>query len=806
MAERALPDISVLDLSLEIGGVYCTKLLADLGAVVTMVEPVEGGHPLRHLGPFKDGAEGPDGGGLFHYLCANKRSVALDLGSPKGRAEAQELASQADLVVESFPPGRMASLGLGYEALRVSNPRVVLTSVSYFGQTGPYRDWQGGEIVEQALGGYMYFGGHPDREPLMVPNNQPQLHAGMQAAIASMAALQWARSSGKGQHVDVSAVEAMLSAHCWTSTSWSHMGQVVRRAEPDCIPCKDGYIFIMGLRHNPDLFLMLERPELIEDLRFRDRESWTKNMNDLWGIVREWCLEHTKEEIFHGGQELLLPVTPVYNAADLTRSAQLEARKWFLDVEHPVVGTTTLPGYPYKFSETPPLVYRPAPALGQDAGPPPPRAKPPAPSRKRPPLVTESGDGPDLPLSGIRILEVTANWAGPLAGRHLADLGAEHIKVEPSDRLMSRRDHYAGDQPVRYFYNRSAYFNKLNRNKYGVTLHLSSPRGRELFLRMVKEADVVLENNSPRVMRNFDLEYPVMKEVNPKIIMLSISGFGHDGPHRDYVAYGANIEASCGLAAVTGYADDDRPYRTGMFYADPVTAGHASFAILAALSHRARTGQGQHIEMTLQEAGMTFFPEALLEYTYTGRLSRRRGNRHSRYAPQGCYPSQGNDMWLALSVRSDEEWLRFCRAVGRQEWDHDRFRSEEGRTAYHDELDRLVSDWTSLYDHHEAAAILQAAGVPAAPVLANWEMLSNHHFHDRGFYIPIAHPEMGVFPYPGMPWKLSDTPGVVRRASPTYGEHNDLVFRKLLKLGDDEIRELYEKGIAAHAPPEGTPL
>ena len=215
---------------------------------------------------------------------------------------------------------------------------------------------------------------------------------------------------------------------------------------------------------------------------------------------------------------------------------------------------------------------------------------------------------------------MTANWAGPLAARHLADLGAEVIKIEAPDRPATRGGRYPGGDPFKHHYNRAAYFNKLNRNKHAITLNLFDPDAREIFLRLVAESDVVLENNSPRVMRNFDLEYETLREVNPAIIMISVSGFGQTGPDRDYVAYGANVEASCGLAAVTGYADDDRPYRSTLFYADPVTGAHAAIAAIAALHHRSKSGQGQYIDMSLHENGITFFPEAVIEYTKTGSL------------------------------------------------------------------------------------------------------------------------------------------------------------------------------------------
>ena len=804
-SQQALDGVNVLDLSNSIGGAYCTKLLADLGAEVVLVERPGSGHPLRHTGPYS-GEPGTESSGMFLYYGANKRSIVCDLESEAGRGRVLGLASEADILVESFEPGYLDAIGLGYEALASASGALVFTSVSHFGQTGPYRLWKSDEITDYAMGGYMYFGGHADREPLMMNNNQPMLHAGAQAAIASMAALRWARKTGEGQHVDVSSVEAMLSAHAWTSTSWTHEGVVLRRTGPDCIPCKDGWVWFFPFRWDPTFFILMDRPELIDHEDFADRQSWSDNRDKLVVLLTEWCADRTKDEIFRAGQELRVPVTPVNDAADLASSSQLQSRQWFQRVDHPIAGTTVMPGFPYMFSKTPASIRRPAPKLDEDSDFNFASGERPFRAIEREEVVSRGPVKERAPLAGVRVLELTANWAGPLAARHLADLGAEVIKIEAPDRPATRGGRYPGGDPFRHHYNRAAYFNKLNRNKLGITLNLDDDAGRELFLRLVAESDVVLENNSPRVMRNFDLQYPVLRRVNPEIIMVSISGFGQTGPDSDYVAYGANVEASCGLAAATGYADDDRPYRSTLFYADPVTGAHAAIAILAALHQRESTGEGQYVDMSLHENGITFFPEAIVEYTVAGNLAKRRGNRHPIYAPQGCYPSYGDDSWLALCVRTLDEWKALAATIGRMELGNDpQLETSQGRKARHSEIDVAISEWTRQYDHNEAAAILQEAGVPAAPVLANWEMISNRHFHARDFYVPMEHPEMGVFPYPGMPWKLSATPGIVRKASPLYGEHNSDVFRGLLGLGDDDLAPLYERRTIADEPSPDLP-
>lgn len=395
---------------------------------------------------------------------------------------------------------------------------------------------------------------------------------------------------------------------------------------------------------------------------------------------------------------------------------------------------------------------------------------------------------------------MTSNWTGPLTGRLLADLGADVIKVEVASKPATRWSYYAGNEPGKYPYNRSGYFNKMNRNKLGISLDVSKPKGKEVFLRLIRWADVFVENNSPRVVRNLGISYDALKEVNPRLVMLSESGLGATGPQSAYVAFGTNIEASSGLVSVIGYGPGEN-FRTGSFYADPLAGVHGAIAVMAAILHREQSGSGQYIDLALQEAATAFLGEFLMDHFLNGRVAEPRGNRHPHFAPQGCYPSAGEDMWVALTVRSDEEWQRFCVAVGHPEWaERPEFASTEGRRNQHDALDELIAGWTKEQDHWEAARTLQQAGIPAAPVLLNWEIVANQHLFERGFYTQVSHREMGVFVYPGFPWKFSRTPGRIRMGAPCFSEHNDLVYREILGLTEGEVRELEREGLIGGMP------
>jgi len=412
----------------------------------------------------------------------------------------------------------------------------------------------------------------------------------------------------------------------------------------------------------------------------------------------------------------------------------------------------------------------------------------------------------------LRIVDLSQIFAGPYATKLLADVGAEIIRVECAPR-SGRGGALPRMKPGGIFgssfpeedtgersYNRFAYYNEVNRNKYAITLDLAKPLGVRVFKRLVKVSDVVAENFSPRVMGNFGLDYPVLKEVNPEIIMVSISGYGQDGPYRNYVAYGGGIEAMTGLSQLTGYPDAE-PLTAGIAYADANAGLHAAFAILTALHYRRRTGRGQYIDLSMREALAPLLGEFIMDYAMNRRAARAAGNRNPSAVTQGCYRCQGEDKWIAIDISSDEEWRSLCHAMGNPAWtEGERFGDSLSRHENQDELDRLIEEWTSHYDHRQLTSMLQRAGVKAGAVLNVAELVEDPHLRERGFFQRLSHPEAGSHLYPGVSWKMGRTPGSLRLPAPCFAEHNEYVFGQLLGMSADEISRLAEEGVTASEP------
>ena len=403
------------------------------------------------------------------------------------------------------------------------------------------------------------------------------------------------------------------------------------------------------------------------------------------------------------------------------------------------------------------------------------------------------------PLNGIRVLDLTHVWAGPLGTRVLADLGAEVVKIE-SPMGRGPRD-YHGGLPIGGWlggampkepWNLNAVFVKLQRNKQSVAIDLKTRDGRTAFLDLVREADVVIENFSARAMPELGLGYEDLAAVNPKIIYVVMPGYGNSGPYRERVAFGPTVEPLSGLTNVMGYGPGE-PRNTAMALMDPIAAVNATAAVLHALCRRERTDQGAFVEMSLHEGGVSYSGPWLLEHQLGGRIAPI-GNRHPRLAPQGVYPCEGDDEWIALACRDDADWQALCQVVDALPLDAD----VTTRLAIHDEIDETISRWTSGRSKHAAAEALQALGVPAGPVNVTPDMTADAQVQARGFFVPI---EPGPTPMPGNPIKMDGIGSDDWTPCPRLGADNATVLKGWLGYDDERIKALEDAGVIVDKPP-----
>ena len=387
-------------------------------------------------------------------------------------------------------------------------------------------------------------------------------------------------------------------------------------------------------------------------------------------------------------------------------------------------------------------------------------------------------------LQGMRVVALTQVWAGPWLGGILADMGAEVIKIESSQRLDIMRRRPEG-------LNRGPNFNAYNRGVKSCTLNLKQPEGIEIFKKLIKISDVVITNLSPRAMPGFGLDYEALKEIKPGIILVSVPGLGSTGPDKNYISYAATVEAIGGLAASFGYPGRE-PATPSIFLADPTGGVYGALCVCSAVYFHHKTGKGQHIDIAQSEAVATLLPEVTMEYVMNGRIRPRMGNRDAIMAPHGCYPCKGEDKWVAIAVANDEEWKALCKVMGNPEWSKDgKFSDQFSRWQNQDELNKLLGTWTKDFTHYEVMHKLQKVGVAAGASLNTEEMYNDPHVKARGAFIEQEHHEGGRNLVWRTPWKSALTKK--NPPAPLLGEHNDYVFKELLGLPDGEIARLTDQ-------------
>jgi crotonobetainyl-CoA:carnitine CoA-transferase CaiB-like acyl-CoA transferase len=792
-----LVGVRVLDLAGPLGA-YCGRLLADLGADVVRVEPPDG-DPLRRCPPFAGDRPHPERSLPFLNFHANKRGIVLDLDQPDGRDTFLALTRVADVVVESFPPGTMARLGLGYDRLRATNPGLVLVSITPFGQTGPYRHFKANDLIGVATGGMMSINGEPHRPPCTSPLAQAYQMASLHAAFGALLALRERAASGRGQHVDVSMQD--VQAHMFfnvvnyaaTATIAVRQGERSTIVPNSIYPTRDGHVSlsVFQARHWKLLAEWLADPALA-DPGWEEREVRRESGDFIDERIGAFTRGFTTEQFVREAQRRHIPAGPVHTTAGFLHSPQVAARGMLVELEHPVVGRYRFPGPALRMGAGPPRVRRSAPTLGQHTAEVPDtwRSTSPRPRRPAPGSATRS-----LPLAGVRVLDFTRVWAGPFGTRLLADYGADVIRVE-SARFPDTRG--APHLPPAVRLERDAHFAEMHRNKRSITLDLHLPEGRALARRLVGIADLVVENFGPGVMERWELDYHSLRRVREDVIVVRMPGMGFGGPHSDWVAYGQQVMAYTGLSPLWRDPCSPLAAATKLAYPDFVVAATLAVAAVAALLHRERTGVGQCVEAAQIDAVASLMGVALLDYLLNGRVWEARGNDNPDEAPHAAYRCLGHDRWVAIACATEEEWHALCRAMGRPGLaDDPRFATRDLRHAHRDALDPLIEAWTATQTPHQVMYRLQRAGVPAGVVASGEDLYHDPHLRERRFLETITHPDAGTLVHPGMTVRLSATPGRVLRPAPALGADNGPVLRDLLGLPTAAYDDLVARGVIA---------
>ena len=788
----AVKETRILDLSDNVAGGYATRVLAGAGAEVVVGEQPDGS-ALRSAPPLAD-IDGEMRSAAWEYLSCFKEVV------PVGSADRVGMASEFDAVVvgSDTPGSEIAALA---DELHVTYPDLVIAAITPYGLTGPQAGWRAGSLEQWALGGQMALNGEPDREPIRGGGAWASHLVGATASVALQAAL--LRPEGeRGSLIDVSAQAALASAHQWSISMYTHTGTVKVRAgnrhgemhHPlNLYECSDGWVCIAAASYNQweGFCIAIDQVELLADDSLASAAVRYDRADELDAIVTAWTRTRTMDEVVAACQENFCPAGPVGDLAATLEHPQLAHREYWHRLS--TLGSdAVVPGVPYRTE------------AGASAEP-----------------VARSGGGPGFaPLAGVRVVEMTISWAGPLAGRLLADLGADVVKVEhPTSRGVAvlppdpdaepepwewgelpppvvRNGIYPNAEPGDEWWNRMSLWNKINRSKRSLCLDVKGDGGREVFERLVGSADIVLNNYSPRGVRSLGIHHEELRAIKPSLVTVAMSGFGSSGPGAEAVSWGPILDAASGLAATTGYADSG-PYKQGLAFPDPVGGLHGASAVLAAWEEHLRTGAAVHVDLSQLETLLCVAGDQVLETSLGGEPPRRRGARSSVYAPAGAYRCFGADRWLALTIYSDTDWAALVGLIpglSRPEW-----RDLAQRRAGHDEIDRLIEAWAQEFEPSAAVERLQEAGVSAAVVATNKDLVEDPQLAARSFMVTVEQHGCGAWPYPGSHFLVDGEGLPVRPVSPLGGDNDDVLAE--LGYGEAARAALAASGTIAMAPP-----
>jgi crotonobetainyl-CoA:carnitine CoA-transferase CaiB-like acyl-CoA transferase len=785
----ALSHVRVLDLT-DLRGALAGRILADLGADVVKVEP-PGGDADRLRPPFAGDVVAADRSLPFLYRNANKHGAVADLRTGRGRKRFEFLCAHADVLVENLGPAAQARHHLTGEELRQRHPHLVHVALSDFGTTGPHAAWRLEPLTAFAASGGLFASGFPDMPPCTAPGWLAHDCASAYAAVAAVAALLDRARHGTGQTIEVSVQDAALvGANPWTvpTADWARYYPMMRVTPPRnadgaywVLRVADGYVRVLpGSPRQWRAFLqLLGEPDALAGPEWEVPIFRLINGDVIRLIASDALGERPGAQVLAEARRLDVPIAPVNRPEAFVVEEHTRGRRYFRGTGFPHLGDAPMAPGPLNLSRTPGSLRRAAPAPDEDDGAFPQRTHEGA---------RGGGDGPVL--AGIRVVDLGVGVAVPEAGRLLAELGAEVIKIESRANLdFLRRVTVEPDQP-----DLSMMFSDASRGHLSVCLDLRTAPGREVALELCAAADVVLENNRGGVAARWGLGYEDVRARRPDVVYYQSQAFGEGAPLGDVSAYGPLNSAFAGVTWLWNHPDAPYPGGCSLNHPDHVAATLAVVGILAALEHRRRTGQGQRVEMSQAEAAAYLIGEVYLEETCTGRPAQQHGNTVPWACPYDVYPSEGDDRWVAVAVTSDAQWERLVAATGIEAMAAEA--SLDGRLAARAAIDARLTAWTRVRSAADAAAALQAAGVSAMPVMDGDDLRDDPHLAARGSIVTVEHPVIGPERHAGNPLRPSRLSLVVPPAAPRLGEHTADVMRRWLGLDDAAIARLADDGVS----------
>ncbi|MFT7599210.1 MAG: crotonobetainyl-CoA:carnitine CoA-transferase CaiB-like acyl-CoA transferase [Acidimicrobiales bacterium] len=779
-----LAGIRVLEIGSGVGPAWVGKLFADLDADVVRFETPD---DLVRNRPHD----------IHRWLNANKRSVTDGLW---------DFVADADIVIHGLTPSQAAVAGLTYDELAAAGkPSLVVTSLTPYGATGPYADFAAEELnmIHASSWGFVSpsSASDPKLPPLKAPGHHASIMVANGAAAATLAAFDQADRTGSGRFVDFSGMAAGAKMTETAPAIASFMNiDPSRLGVKTLLPwgiyaCADGMIQILCVEEAQWAALrnLMGNPEWAEMEIFATNEDRQDNVDLLDLYLGEWLTTQKVDELYEAAQAARIPFTPVNSMPQIADNPQFAARGFFATTPDGL----EVPGAGFKNDQSWWALRTSAPQLGEHNGE---GWKPgPAPTGSKLPVAAPPADSAASaqearPLEGVRVCDFTWVWAGPFCTQYLAHLGADVIRLESPDRLCLFRRLPISPIGMPVEANTAGMFQHYNTDKRSVGIDLHHPDALDVVKKLIACSDVVIDNFGVGVMASLGLGVDDVRAINPDIIVTSLTGFGQTGPSASYMAYGPAGGAFSGLYSANGYADGP-PLETGVAVGDPCTGLTALWGVVASLVARRRTGAVARIDVAMVEGMASSIGELWMEYLATGESPMPQGNRDAVWAPHNCYPSAGEDQWLTIACTTQEAWVAAANVIDPALLSDPRFETMALRKTNEDDLDDIISQWTSAGDRWDRCRALQAAGVASIPSLSPIDLWrGNEHMEALDMLARPEHPVTGNHVVAGVPWKLSPGPNGLRRPAPLLGQHNLEVLTELLGYSAEEVDRLQHNG------------
>jgi crotonobetainyl-CoA:carnitine CoA-transferase CaiB-like acyl-CoA transferase len=789
---RPLAGLRVLDMADE-RAELCGRYLADLGADVVRLEP-PGGSPSRWMAPFAAGRSA-----FFEVRNFNKRAAVVDLSSESGRERLLDLLARADVWIETTKPGRLAALGLDPVEMSERFPHLVVASVTDFGQTGPYRDYEATDDVLTAIGGEIFRSGVVGKPPVLVPGSFAYDVAGVTAAFAVLTAYWQRLMTGRGQHIDLSIVEAVAQSSDWSLANYSAAAgngspySEVRSGSGivyPLFPCKDGWVrlVILSPRQWHAMREWLGDPEFLKDPHWDSLLGRMSIQEDVLDpLYKELFMTMGMSELSAEAQRRGIVMTPVLHPRAVLETEHFRRRGSFESVSFPDGSTGEVASGLVEVDGQRAGLRAAAPSVGQhddeiesswpDARP-----------------AGQTGPPPRLPLEGLLVVDFGHGGVGVEAGRLFAEYGAEVIKIESRAypdfiRLVSGSE-------------MSASFASSSRSKQSLGVNVKTAEGLELVKKLIEQADVVIENNSTGTMDDLGLGWADLRRLNPRLVMVSSQLMGSSGPWAGWLGYGPSTRTAGGMTWLWNFPDGGPPPGAFVIFPDHLVGRVCAAAGLAGLARRHGEGVGSHVEVAQVETVLTCMSQYFLQESLEPGSVRPVGNRREQGAPWGVYQCAGEERWVVITCRNDQDWGGLRKALGNPEWAADpALASAEGRQAAHDRIDGHISEWTAGRSDREAMETLQAHGVPAGLMNYASDEVEDPHFRSRGYLAEIDQPGVGamVLEGPAFYGSAMDRPFI--GPAPELGQHTRHLAVTRLGLSAERTEQLIAAGVLEVTPP-----